>query len=64
MFEVLACGYNIFCHLDNINNSVVRSKYPQNVVQLCVYFEQQKVQLPDYCFRKTEIKPPRHRNEY
>lgn len=64
MLEVLVCGYNIFCHLDNINDSMVRSKYPQDVAQLCTYFEQQKVQLPDYCFYKVETKPPRHRNEY
>ena len=64
MLEVIACGYNIFCHLDNINNNMVGSKYPKDVAQLCVYFEQQKAQLPDYCFYKTETKPPRHRNEY
>ena len=64
MLEVLICGYNIFCHLDNITNSIVRSKYPQDVAQLCIYFEQQKAQLPDYCFYKTEVKRPRHRNEY
>ena len=64
MIEVLACGYNIFCYLDNINNRMVGSKYPQDVAQLCVYFEEQKEQLPDYCFYKIETKPPRHRNEY
>ncbi len=64
MIELLVCGYNIFCHIDNINRNMVGSKYPEDVAQLCIYFEQQKTQLPDYCFYKTTVKPPRHRNEY
>jgi hypothetical protein len=64
MIELLVCSYNIFCHIDNIKDNMVQSKYPKDVVQLCTYFEQQKTQLPDYCFYKTTIKPPRHRNEF
>ena len=64
MIDFLVCGYNIFCHLGNINDNMVKSKYPQDVVQLCTYFEEQKTQIPDYCFYKSSIKPPRHRNEY
>jgi len=64
MIELLVCGYNIFCHIGNINNALTENKYPLDVVQLCTYFEEQKTKLPDYCFYKTNIKPPRHRSEY
>lgn len=64
MIEVMLCGYNIFCHLNNVNETLSRPKYPSDVAQLCVYFEQQKAELPDYCFYKSTVKPPRHRNEY
>jgi hypothetical protein len=63
MFEILTCGYNIFCHFDNIND-LNRPKYPPDVVQLCQYFEDQKSELPDYC--KWPDKPfiPRRRSEF
>lgn len=64
MIELIVCGYNIFCHVDNIRDNMVRSKYPQDVAQLCIYFEEQKTDLPDYCKWKSETKPPRRRSEF
>jgi len=64
MIEVMLCGYNIFCHLNNVTEQISRPKYPPDVAQLCTYFQEQKAKLPDYCFYKSTVKPPRHRNEY
>jgi hypothetical protein len=64
MFEVLICGYNLFCHLDNIRANIYNSKYPKDVAELCYYFEEQKTELPEYCFYKSESKPPRRRSEF
>ena len=64
MLEVILCGYNLFCHLNNLNDSLQRNKYPQDVEQICVYFEQQKAQLPDYCFYKSTTQPPRRRSKF
>ncbi|WJZ48241.1 hypothetical protein [Synechococcus phage DSL-LC02] len=59
--EIVFCGYNLFCHIRNIE---FRPKYPPDVAVLCQYFEEQKSQLPDYCKWKSEVKPPRNRNEF
>lgn len=64
MIETLLCGYNIFCHLNNAVDVLTRPKYPQDVAVLCQYFEEQKAELPEYCEWKSEIKPPRRRNEF
>jgi hypothetical protein len=64
MVEVIICGYNIFCHIDNLSFQFQRPKYPPDVAQLCQYFEDQKSELPDYC--KWNDKPfiPRRRSEF
>jgi hypothetical protein len=64
MIGILICGYNIFCHLDNINSALYNSKYPEDVAELCYYFEGQKAKLPDYCFYKSETFVPRRRSEF
>jgi len=64
MIDLLICGYNIFCHIDTIKDNMVRSKYPQDVAQLCYYFEEQKADLPDYCKVKSQVNPPRRRSEF
>ena len=64
MFEILLCGYNIFCHFDTINSELQRPKYPPDVAQLCAYFEEQKTTLPDYCKWNDKPKPPRRRSEF
>lgn len=40
------------------------NKYPKDIAQLCVYFEKQNEELPEYCFYKSVTNLPRHRNEY
>ena len=64
MFQLLICGYNLFCHIDNVKSEYMRSKYPPDVAELCQYFEDQKSELPDYC--KWNDKPfiPRRRSEF
>lgn len=64
MLEVIICGYNIFCHIDNLKYQQERPKYPPDVAQLCYYFEEVKQKLPDYCQWKTEPKFPRRRSEF
>jgi hypothetical protein len=64
MIEILVCGYNIFCHINNLNYQFQRPKYPPDVAQICQYFEEQKVKLPDYCKFKSEPFVPRRRSEF
>jgi hypothetical protein len=64
MISILVCGYNIFCHIDNIKDHTYNNKYPKDVAELCYYFEEQKTQLPEYCFYKNEIEKPRRRSEF
>ncbi len=64
MFETLLCGYNLFCHVDNLNNNFARPKYPPDVAMICKYFDDQKVELPEYCKWKTETFVPRRRSEF
>jgi hypothetical protein len=64
MIEILLCGYNIVCHLDNIESKINKPKYNKDVEQLCYYFEGQNAKLPDYCFYTPEIKKPRRRSEF
>jgi len=64
MISALICGYNIFCHIDNIKDHMYNSKYPKDVAELCYYFEGQKEKLPDYCFYKSETFIPRRRSEF
>jgi hypothetical protein len=64
MIEAFLCGYNFFCHIDNLKYNFSRPKYPPDVAQICQYFENQKSELPDYC--KWNDKPfiPRRRSEF
>lgn len=64
MIEILVCGYNIFCHLNNINQQLSRPKYPPEVHTICVYFEEQKVELPEYCKWTDLPNQVRKRNEF
>ena len=64
MIELFVCGYNIFCHFNNISNNMNENKYSKDVAQMCIYFERQKEKLPEYCFYKSTANLPRHRNEY
>jgi hypothetical protein len=64
MIDILLCGYNISCHFNNINYYYGRPKYNPDVVQICQYFEEQKVELPDYCKWQDNIQKPRTRSEF
>ena len=64
MIEVLVCGYNIFCHIDNFKFEFGRSKYPLDVAEVCKYFEEQKSELPEYCKWKSETFIPKRRSEF
>jgi hypothetical protein len=64
MIEAFLCGYNFFCHVDSVRERMYNSKYPKDVAQLCYYFEDQKVKLPDYCFYQSQVQPPRRRSEF
>jgi hypothetical protein len=64
MFELFFCGYNLFCHIDNVKHTFSRPKYPPDVAQLCYYFEEQKSELPEYCKWKSDVKPPRRRSDF
>lgn len=64
MIEILMCGYNLTCSMNTINDIMGRPKYPPDVSVLCQYFADNKVELPEYCIWKTDIKKPRHRSEY
>ena len=58
MFEIF-CGLNLSCHF---NSLFVSPKYPEHVAEVCQYLEQQKIQLPEYCY--FDIKQPRRRSEF
>lgn len=62
MIDFFICSLNISCHFDNIKQQMVRSKYPTEVADVCKYYEEQKIQLPEYCI--VNISPPRKRNEF
>jgi hypothetical protein len=64
MISALICGYNLFCHIDNIKDYTYNNKYPKDVAELCRYFERQKTELPEYCFYKSETFIPRRRSEF
>jgi hypothetical protein len=64
MIQLLICGYNIFCHVDNFKSEYLRPKYPPDVAELCYYFEEQKSELPEYCKWKSETFKPRRRSEF
>ncbi len=64
MIEIFVCGYNIFCHIRNVNHQLNGPKYPPDVAVVCQYFDEQKVELPDYCKWKTQNNPPRRRSEF
>jgi hypothetical protein len=64
MIGALICGYNLFCHIDNIKSEYMRPKYPPDVAQLCQYFEDQKSELPDYCKWNDKPFTPRRRSEF
>lgn len=64
MIEAFICGYNFFCHVDNLKHNFTRPKYPPDVAVLCQYFEEQKTELPEYCKWGDAPKPPRRRSEF
>lgn len=64
MIPLALCGYNLFCYIDKIEDSIYNAKYPKEVAELCYYFEGQKAELPEYCFYQSEVKPPRRRSEF
>ena len=64
MIDLIICSYNLFCHLDNIENQFSRPKYPPDVAVLCQYFEEQRSELPESCKWENESKLPRRRNEF
>jgi hypothetical protein len=64
MIDLLFCGFNLTCQFNSINHQLSRPKYPPDVAQLCQYFEQQKVELPEYCKWNDKPKPPRRRSEF
>lgn len=60
MIDLLFCGYNLSCHLNNLKGP----KYPSEVAEICYYFEKQKEQLPEYCKWTNQPSPVRKRNEF
>ena len=62
MFDLIFCGFNLTCQFDNVKYYFNGPKYPQEVYEICSYYENEKMTLPDYC--KIEIKQPRKRNEF
>jgi hypothetical protein len=63
-YEIL-CGFNLICHYNLHKEQLKRPKYPPNVEQVCVYFEQQKMELPDYCKWDDPPKSPsKKRSEF
>jgi hypothetical protein len=64
MLELLFCANNISCSLRTSGEIINGAKYPQDVAQLCYYFEEQKSELPEYCKWKSETFKPRRRSEF
>lgn len=64
MIDLLICGMNIACHFRTVGEQIQRPKYPPDVAQLCIYFEESKVELPEYCKWTDQPKSPRKRNEF
>lgn len=58
MIDFLLCGANLICQY----NLLKQPKYPPDVAVICHYYEEQKVQLPEYC--KWYQPPIRKRNEF
>lgn len=64
MLEVLACGYNIFCHFKNVNNFINPTRYPPEVAELCTFLSTDGKELPDYCQSTNRVQIPRRRSEF
>jgi hypothetical protein len=62
MLDLFLCNLNISCHLRNVTDQFSRSKYPSEYAEVCKYYEENKIELPEYC--KWDIKQPRKRNEF
>jgi hypothetical protein len=60
MIDFLFCGYNIFCHLKNINPH----RYPPEIAELCEFISKDGQELPDYCQLPNQAKIPRRRSEF
>ena len=64
MLDFLFCVNNLTCHFDTLKEQLSGPKYPSDVAEICYYFENQKVELPEYCKWKSQSNPPRRRNEF
>jgi hypothetical protein len=64
MLELLFCGNNLTCGFGTIKDWISGPKYPPDVAQICMYFEEQKEKLPEYCKFKQEPFIPRRRSEF
>lgn len=60
--DFLLCYTNLTCHFDNFKDLLTGTKYSPEVADVCQYYEQQKLKLPEYCI--TKVSPPRQRNEF
>jgi len=60
--DFLLCYVNLSCHFDNFKDYLTRPKYPAEVAEICSYFEEQKLKLPEYCITKVQL--PRRRSEF
>jgi len=58
VIELLLCGANLYCHWERLK----QPKYPPNVDLICSYYEEEKMQLPEYC--KWYSQPIKKRNEF
>ena len=64
MLELLFCGYNLSCHFRTIDSFSGIEKYPKDHYVVCQYFDENKLEKPEYCYHKHNIKQPRRRSEF
>ena len=62
MLDFILCGASLTCQFRTIQNYFNGPKYPREVYEICSYYENQKITLPEYCH--IDIPKPRKRNEF
>lgn len=64
MIDLIICGMNLSCHFKNLNSQINGPKYPEDVEQVCYFFEKRGESPPEYCNLKVETPPIRKRHEF
>jgi hypothetical protein len=62
MIPLILCLNGSICSINDL--FVNHNRFPPDYVELCTYFQKQKVDLPDYCRSTIKPKMPRLRNEF